>query len=72
MQATSHRQIKRSIPPVNSYIAGIVHQPHEAWMKQQARKLTDVFDGFRRGKWKLIHDRDPLSSAGFTATLGKT
>jgi hypothetical protein len=33
------------------------------WMKQQARNLTDVFDGFLRGKWKLIHDRDPLFSA---------
>ena len=39
-------------------------------MKQQARNLTDVFDGFLRGKWKLIHDRDPPFSAGFRATLG--
>jgi transposase InsO family protein len=51
-------------------IAGIVHQPHEAWMKQVARNLTDVVDGFLRGKCKLIHDRDPLFSAGFGATLG--
>ena len=51
-------------------IAGIVHQPHDAWMKQMARNLTDACDGFLRGKWKLIHDRDPLFSAGFRATLG--
>ena len=51
-------------------IAGIVHQPHEAWMKQVARNLTDAIDGFLRGKWKLIHDRDPLFSAAFQATLG--
>ena len=51
-------------------VAGIVHQPHEAWMKQAARNLTDVFEGFLRGKWKIIHDRDPLFSAGFRATLG--
>jgi putative transposase len=51
-------------------IAGIVHQPHEAWMKQAARNLIDAVDGFLRGKCKLIHDRDPLFSAGFRATLG--
>jgi len=51
-------------------IAGIVHQPHDTWMKQVARNLTDAIDGFLRGKWKLIHDRDPLFSAGFRATLG--
>jgi hypothetical protein len=41
-------------------------------MKQLARNLTDVVDGFLRGKWKLIHDRDPLFSAGFRATLART
>jgi transposase InsO family protein len=51
-------------------IAGIVHQPHEAWMKQAARNLTDVVDGFLSGKWKLIHDRDALFSVGFRTTLG--
>jgi putative transposase len=51
-------------------IAGIIHQPHDAWMKQAARNLTDAVDGFLRGKWKLIHDRDPLFSSGFRRTLG--
>jgi hypothetical protein len=34
------------------------------------RNLTDAVDGFLRGEWKLIHDRDPLFSAGFRTTLG--
>ena len=41
-------------------IAGIVQQPHEAWMKQVARNLTDATDGFLRGRRWLIHDRDPV------------
>ena len=39
-------------------------------MRQAARNLTDAIDGFPRGKCMLIHDRDPLFSAGFRATLG--
>ena len=30
------------------------------WMKQVARNLTDMWDGFLLGKRYLIHDRDPL------------
>ncbi len=30
------------------------------WMKQAARNLTDMWDGFLLGKRYLIHDRDPL------------
>jgi hypothetical protein len=30
-------------------IAGITSQPHEAWMTQIARNLTDARDGFLRG-----------------------
>ena len=29
-------------------------------MKQVARNLTDMWDGFLLGKRYLIHDRDPL------------
>jgi putative transposase len=47
-------------------IAGIVHQPYEEWMKQIARNLTDVVDGFLIGKRYFIHDRDPV----FTETFG--
>lgn len=51
-------------------IAGIVHQPYDAWMLQVARNLTDTIDGFLQGRRWLIHDRDPLFSKGFRATLG--
>ena len=48
-------------------IAGIARQPDGAWMKQIARNLTDVDDGFLNGAHYLIHDRDPL----FTEALGE-
>jgi len=51
-------------------IAGISHQPYDDWMKQMARNLTDAIDGFLRDARFLIHDRDPLFSASFRATLG--
>ena len=51
------------------HIAGLVRQPHDAWIQQIARNLTDSVDGFLRGKRYLIHDRDPLFTAAFRATL---
>jgi transposase InsO family protein len=51
-------------------IAGISHQPHNEWMKQVARNLTDAIDGFIRDVGYLIHDRDPLFSKPFETTLG--
>ena len=51
-------------------IAGICHQPYDDWMRQVARNLTDAIDGFLRDARFLIHDRDPLFSASFCATLG--
>ena len=50
-------------------IAGITSSPHEAWMKQMARNLTDVVDGFLRDTRYLILDRDPLCAAGFRKML---
>ncbi len=50
-------------------IAGIVRQPHGAWMKQIARNLTDHVDGFLQGKRYLIHDRDPLFTEEFRELL---
>jgi transposase InsO family protein len=50
-------------------IAGVVNQPHEAWMKQLARNLTDVADGFLREKRYLIMDRDPVFTAAFRSLL---
>jgi hypothetical protein len=46
-------------------LAGIVRQPHEAWMLQVARNLTDAVDGFLVGKRYLIMDRDPLFTHAF-------
>ncbi len=41
-------------------IGGITSDPNGDWMKQVARNLTDMWDGFLLGKRYLIHDRDPL------------
>ena len=41
-------------------IGGITSDPNGEWMKQLARNLTDMWDGFLLGKRYLIHDRDPL------------
>ena len=44
-------------------------QPHERWMTQIARNLTDAHDGFLRDTHYLILDRDPLYSAAFRGLL---
>ena len=49
-------------------LAGISHQPHNEWMKQKARNLTDMVDGFLRDARYVLHDRDPLFSKPFQAT----
>ena len=46
-------------------IAGLARLAQGAWMEQMARNLTDADDGFLRGMKYLIHDRDPLFTAGF-------
>ena len=50
-------------------IAGITSQPHEAWITQVARNLTDARDGFLRGVHYVILDRDPLYTAAFRRLL---
>jgi hypothetical protein len=40
------------------HIAGVTTAPNGAFMKQVARNLTDVEDGFPVGKVFLIMDRD--------------
>jgi transposase InsO family protein len=50
-------------------IAGITCQPHEEWMTQIARNLTDARDGFLRGVKHVILDRDPLYTAAFRRLL---
>jgi len=50
-------------------IAGITHQPDEAWMLQMARNLTDPHDGVLRDADSMILDRDPLYTAAFRNLL---
>jgi transposase InsO family protein len=50
-------------------IVGIHADPCETQMIQWARNLTDAQDGFLKGKRILIHDRDPLFTEKFRATL---
>ena len=51
------------------HFAGCTPNPHELWMKQVARNLTDPFDGFLLGKRYLIMDRDATFSAAFCQIL---
>ena len=50
-------------------IAGITCQPHELWMTQMVRNLTDPHDGFLRDAQYVILDRDPLYTAAFRTLL---
>ena len=50
-------------------IAGITSQPHELWMTQMVRNLTDPHDGFLRDAQYMILDRDPLYTAAFRTLL---
>ena len=51
------------------HFAGCTPNPHAAWMKQIARNLTDVEDGFLNGKRYLIMDRDAKFCAAFREML---
>jgi hypothetical protein len=53
-------------------IAGIAPTPNKLWMNQIARNLCDAIDGLLTGNRYLIHDRDPLFTAEFLATLAST
>jgi transposase InsO family protein len=46
-------------------IAGITHTPDEPFMKQVARNLTDIQDGFLVGHRFLLIDRDSKYCQGF-------
>jgi transposase InsO family protein len=52
-------------------IAGIFPGANGLWMNQIARNLTDAVDGLLKGKRYIIHDRDPLFTAKFLATLAE-
>jgi putative transposase len=53
-------------------ICGISVDPYGAWMKQMARNLTDVVDGFLLNHRYVIMDRDPLFTADFRALLASS
>jgi transposase InsO family protein len=53
-------------------IAGIARRPDGEWMKQIARNLTDIEDGFLSGARYLIHDRDPLFTEAFRDVPGSS
>jgi hypothetical protein len=50
-------------------IAGCTPNPHERWIKQIARNLTDPFDGILNGKRYLIMGRDTKFCAAFRQVL---
>ena len=50
-------------------IAGIIPEPHEQWMKQVARNLTDGAGEVLLGCRYLIHDRSSLFSESFHMIL---
>lgn len=51
------------------HVAGVTHQPCDAWMSQIARNLTDCVDGFLGQTRYLILDRDPLYTKAFRTML---
>lgn len=51
------------------HFAGCTPNPHETWMMQIARNLTDAEDGFLRGKRYVLMDRDGKFSPAFQAIL---
>jgi putative transposase len=52
-------------------IAGLTPHPDSTWMTQVARNITDVGDGFLRGKRYLILDRDAKYSAEFRGFVAR-
>ena len=51
------------------HFAGCTTSPHETWMKQMARELTNHEDGFLRGKQHMIMDRDTKFTESFRTLL---
>ena len=51
------------------HFAGCTTNPNEAWMKQIARNLTDLFDGFLLGNRIVLMDRDGKFCPAFRKIL---
>jgi transposase InsO family protein len=54
------------------HIGGITPHPDNSWMTQVARNVTDVRDGFLRGKRYLLLDRDTKYSDAFRGIVTRT
>ncbi|MBU1701045.1 MAG: DDE-type integrase/transposase/recombinase [Candidatus Eisenbacteria bacterium] len=54
------------------HFAGCTTNPHEGWIKQVGRNLTDPDDGFLPGPNDLIMDRDTKFCDSFRSMLRKT
>jgi hypothetical protein len=53
------------------HIGGITPHPDNSWMTQVARNVTDVRDGFLRGKRYLLLDRDTKYSDDFRGMVSR-
>jgi transposase InsO family protein len=51
------------------HVAGITPHPDNSWMTQIARNVTDMNEGFLRGKRYLLLDRDAKYSDAFRGVL---
>jgi transposase InsO family protein len=51
------------------HVAGMTPHPDNLWMMQVARNVTDVNEGFLRGKRYLLLDRDTKYSDAFRGIL---
>jgi putative transposase len=51
------------------HIGGITPDPDNSWMTQVARNVTDIRDGFLRGKRYLLLDRDTKYSDAFRGII---
>ena len=53
------------------HFAGCTTSPHESWMQQTARELTNCEDGFLQGKQHLITGRETKFCEAFQSLLSK-
>ena len=53
------------------HFVGCTTSPHEFWMKQTDRELTNFEEGFFQGQQHLITDRDPKFCEAFNRCLAR-
>jgi len=69
--ATCYLLFVRELKTRRVHFAGCTTSPHESWMKQTARELTNCEDGFLQGKQHLITDRKTKFCEAFQSLLSK-